>query len=376
MEDKFILSSERFANSPTVDYYKTIQLKNKTKTILNDENVTNIELSELANIERENSYKYRLLGSINYFSLLNNLKNNYTEIQDFFVRYNGGVNPKNIFNSFKIYVTKKSTEYVSFNNDLYKETYEIISELKDINIYNCGFSRNIFNEQTYLFNFNITLDLKDQKDYFNKPITELFLFFDYQLDISKNETVLSKDFNSTSKENKNLTITKTTNSNYDLNDLIVSNLIKKEDNDFDEKIINEQEYKIKYNIGSRVVQFKYNPFIKIKLRDYNDAIYNGNLKVNSTNTFNIPDYAKLFGDVSDENVLWKEILPHGFIDPITDLGVNHPFINGVHYVYTNNVFSITPDFSNLETEIIFKKQLLQGYTNDLYILNENPNEKC
>lgn len=376
MEDKFILSSERFANSPTVDYYKTIQLKNKTKTILNDENVTNIELSELANIERENSYKYRLLGSINYFSLLNNLKNNYTEIQDFFVRYNGGVNPKNIFNSFKIYVTKKSTEYVSFNNDLYKETYEIISELKDINIYNCGFSRNIFNEQTYLFNFNITLDLKDQKDYFNKPITELFLFFDYQLDISKNETVLSKDFNSTSKENKNLTITKTTNSNYELNDLIVSNLIKKEDNDFDEKIINEQEYKIKYNIGSSVVQFKYNPFLKIKLRDYNDAIYNGNLKVNSTNTFNIPDYAKLFGDVSDENVLWKEILPHGFIDPITDLGVNHPFINGVHYVYTNNVFSITPDFSNLETEIIFKKQLLQGYTNDLYILNENPNEKC
>lgn len=376
MEDKFILSSERFANSPTVDYYKTIQLKNKTKTILNDENVTNIELSELANIERENSYKYRLLGSINYFSLLNNLKNNYTEIQDFFVRYNGGVNPKNIFNSFKIYVTKKSTEYVSFNNDLYKETYEIISELKDINIYNCGFSRNIFNEQTYLFNFNITLDLKDQKDYFNKPITELFLFFDYQLDISKNETVLSKDFNSTSKENKNLTITKTTNSNYELNDLILSNLIKKEDNDFDEKIINEQEYKIKYNIGSSVVQFKYNPFLKIKLRDYNDAIYNGNLKVNSTNTFNIPDYAKLFGDVSDENVLWKEILPHGFIDPITDLGVNHPFINGVHYVYTNNVFSITPDFSNLETEIIFKKQLLQGYTNDLYILNENPNEKC
>lgn len=376
MEEKFILSTERFSDAPGVDYYKTIEFKNKTKFLLNDENITNIDLSDLFNIERENSYNYRLLGTINYLSLLNNLNSNYTQVQDFFSKYNGGNNPKNIYNSFKIYLLKKSDAYVSLGNNLYKEMYDVITEITDITLYNCGFAKNIFSDNIYLYNFNIDVNVKDIKDYFNKPITELYLYFDYQLDISKNEVLYSKDFNSISSETKNLTITRTTNTSHEIDDLIIANLIRKKDTDFDETIINQQEYKIKYTLNSTSLQFKYNPLIKIKLRDYNNVAYYGNINSNTKNLITIPDYAKTVGNPSDGNVIWKEILPHGFIDPITNLGVNFPFVNGCHYVFTNNIISISPDLSDFNTDVVFSKQKISGYRNDLYVLNENPDNKC
>jgi len=263
MKEKFILSTKRYANSPSVDYYKTIELKAKSKFLLNDENISNVDLSDLFNIERENSYNYRLLGTINYVSLLNNLNNNYSKIQDFFIKYNGGNNPKNIYNSFKIYLLKKSDSYISLGNNLYKERFEVISEINDISLYNCGFSKNIFNENIYLYNFNLDFNLKDSVDYFNKPTTEVYLYFDYQLDVSKNEVLFSKDFNSISNENKFISVSATTNTTYEINDLVISNLIRKTDTDFDETIVNEQEYTIKYTLNSNILQFKYNPFIMV-----------------------------------------------------------------------------------------------------------------
>jgi hypothetical protein len=376
MKEKFILSTDRYANAPSVDYYKTIELKNKTKFLLNDENITNINLSELFNIERENSYNYRLLGTINYLSLINNLNSNYSQVQDFFVRYNGGNNPKNIYNSFKIYVLKKSDSYISLGNDLYKERYDIITEINDITLYNCGFSKNIFNESVYLYNFNIDINVKDIKDYFNKPITDVYLYFDYQLDTSKNEILFSKDYNSVSNDTKNLVVTRSTNINHNIDDLVIGNLVRRKDNEFEETIINQQEYIIKYTLNTNILQFKYNPFIKIKLRDYNDVTYFGNKNGNTKNMITIPDYAKTVGNPTNGNVIWKELLPHGFIDPITNLGVNFPFVNGSHYVFTNNILSITPDLNNPNTGTIFNNQKLNGFRNDLFILNENPDNKC
>lgn len=376
MKDKFILSTERFSNAPSVEYFKQIKLENKTKFLLNEDFITNINLSDLANKEREESFKYRLIGSINYLSLLNNIKSDYSDIKDFFYRYDGGNNPKNIFNSFKIYLLKKSDSYTSLGNNLYKERYEIISELKDINLYNCGFSKNIFNEQTYLFNYNIDIDVKDQVDYFNKPITELYLYFDYQLETSKGEVLLSKDYNNLSNETKFITVTRTSNEEYELNDLIISNLVKRGDQDFDEIIVNEQEYRIRYSFNGNQLQFRYNPFIKIKLRDYNDTLYYGNINGNTKNIINIPSYAKFVGDPNLGNVIWKEILPHGFIDPISGLGVNFPFINNVHYVYTDNILAIRPDLTSTPTNLIFNKMNITGFENDLFILNQNPDNKC
>jgi hypothetical protein len=373
---KIILSTKRFVNSPEVDYYQRIQLDSKSKNLLNENTENNIELSELFNQERENSYKYRIIGKFEYLSILNNLKKDYITKNDFFIRYINNSNVKNIFNSFKIYLVYKSDAYVNLGNDKYKETYDIISELSDIQIYNCGFSKNIFNEQNYLYNFNIEFDIKDKTDYFNKPITDVYLYFDYQLDTSKNEILIKKEFNQSSNENNNINVNQTINNNYNINDLITGNLIKKEDDNFDEDIINEQIHKIKMFFGNNEIQFKFNPFIKIKLREYNDTIYFGNINSNTKNIVRIPDYAKPVGDISKGNVIWKELLPHGYIDPISEAGVNHPFINGIHYVYTNNILGIQPDLTNFNTEIIFNKVKLNGFLSDLFILNNPGEEEC
>jgi hypothetical protein len=375
MDKKFILSTKRFANSPEIDYNLNIELKSDYKSISNEEDVTNIDLSELFNIEREKTFKYRLIGKIDYLSIINNLVNNYSKLSDLFIRYHSGTTNKNIFNSFKIYLLKKSDTYISLGNNLYKERYDIIADLSDIQLYNCGFSKNIFFEQNYLFNYNIDIDLEDQKDYFNKPTTELFLYFDYQLNIMKSETLLKKDFNQFSNETNNLTITQINNIDYDIDtDLIIGNLIKREDNQFDEEIINQQIHRIRLEIGSDIIFFKFNPFIKIKIREYNDTVYFGNVNTNTKNIIKIPEYAKFVGNPNEGNVIWKEILPHGFIDPISNLGVNFPFVNGRHYIYTNNVFAIQPDLSDFNTNTIFEKMLIQGYKTDLFILN-NPNQE-
>lgn len=373
MSKKIILSTERFSNSPEVDYFQMIDLKSKSKNILNDTNVNNIDLSELFNQERENSFKYRLIGRIEYLSILNNLKKNYTKISDLFSRYIKNEEVKNIFNTFKVYLVYKSDSYIDLGNNKFKETYNIISELEDFQIYNCGFSTNIFYEQNYLYNFNIDFDLKNIVDYFNKPITEIFLYFDYQIDILKNEVLIKKDYNQFSNQSNNININQTTNTNYSVDDLITGNLVLKEDSEFNEEIINEQIHKIKLIIGNNEIQFKFNPFIKIDLREYNDTIYYGNINGNTKNIVKIPDYAKPVGDITKGNVIWKEILPHGFIDPISGAGFNYPFINGIHYIYTNNIFAIQPDVSNLNTSIIFNKMKLEGFLSDLFILN-NPGD--
>lgn len=377
MYKKFILSTKRFANSPEIDYNFNIELKSNQKSLENPEEVLNINLSDLFNVERERSSKYRLVGKIEYLSILNNLVQNYNNLSDFFIRYDRNENNtnKNIFNSFKIYLLRKSDTYVSLGNNKYKERYEIIGDLSDIQLYNCGFSKNIFYEQNYLFNYNIDVDTENLKDYFNKPITEVFLYFDYQLDISKNEKLLKKDFNQFSNSTTNLTITETTNKTYNPDtDFIIGNLITRGDGDFDETIINEQIHKIKINYNTNeFLTFKFNPFIKIKLKDYNDTVYYGNINGNTKNILNIPDYAKFVGNPDDGNVIWKELLPHGFIDPINGLGVNYPFVNGRHYVYTNNILSIQPDLTDLNTNFVFEKINIQGYQTDLFILN-NPNE--
>lgn len=373
MDNKFILSTKRFANAPEIDYNINIELKSNGKFIDNEEKTNNINLSELFNIERENSFKYRLIGKIDYLSMLNNLKSDYSKITDLFIRYNKNINNKNLFNSFKIYLLKKSDTYISLGDNKYKERYEVIADLSDIQLYNCGFSKNIFFEQNFLFNYNIDIDVENQKDFFNKPITELFLYFDYQLDISKNERLIKKDYNIFSNENNNLLITETTNTSYNINDLIIGNLIKRNNNEFDENVINEQIHKIRLQFANNIIRFQYNPFIKIKLRDYNDTPYFGNRNANTKNIINIPDYAKVVGNEIDGNVIWKEILPHGFVDPITNIGVNFPFINGRHYVYTNNVFSIQPDLTDFNTNSIFEKMNIQGFKRDLFILT-NPDE--
>jgi hypothetical protein len=90
----------------------------------------------------------------------------------------------------------------------------------------------------------------------------------------------------------------------------------------------------------------YQPHFKVKLRELSSYI-------DSTETediINLPENTKYF---ENEGIWkWRELYDHGFIDPEGN-GVNHPFINGIHYVKNDINFYLRNEeyYTNKENEI-------------------------
>ena len=111
-------------------------------------------------------------------SLLNGLKNDYSKFQDFFLPQK--LDNKNILNSFDFYLVRpSSTGYTnisgSTNSLMWKRSFEVIGTPYDFDIYPAAYSNNLFGEQTYIFNFNLDVDISNYYDYFNFQVTDLFL---------------------------------------------------------------------------------------------------------------------------------------------------------------------------------------------------------
>jgi hypothetical protein len=85
------------------------------------------------------------------------------------------------------------------------------------------------------------------------------------------------------------------------------------------------------------IKYKFNPFMEIKIRDYSDFIETGD----PVYTENIPYYAI---DVNGEK-LWRDLLDRGFFEQGSNRGVDYPFINGVHYLYSHLILSVEPDLT-------------------------------
>ena len=59
-------------------------------------------------------------------------------------------------------------------------------------------------------------------------------------------------------------------------------------------------------------------------------------------------------DILNNNTyIWREILPEGYFEPLTNIGVDHPFLNDNHYIFTPTIFSVTPDLNDITTKNIF-----------------------
>ena len=59
----------------------------------------------------------------------------------------------------------------------------------------------------------------------------------------------------------------------------------------------------------------------------------------------IPDYATI---LSTEGMLvWRDINPQGYVEPLTGVGVNYPFFNGRRYLFEPIVFSVPPNLSEV-----------------------------
>lgn len=84
------------------------------------------------------------------------------------------------------------------------------------------------------------------------------------------------------------------------------------------------------DLGSRQEGYMYKPFHRIQIREFSNYIESG-----TVNTVNMPSYAE---KLDDGRYVWRDLMDIGFNGE--NGGVDYPFLNGAHHLYTNNVLSL------------------------------------
>lgn len=372
--NNIILGEKKYIGATTEDNYHKIQLESDFNKISEYDIKKVINLNDVFTSERQSSNMYQIYGSVDIMSILNGLKLDYLSTKDLFIQFNGyDLNNKNIRNSFKFYLLKPATTYYEFDNNRYRRDYEVIATPQEINIIDIGYSRNIFNENKYNIIINKTINLTDSFDGLSLPITDLYLYCEYQLGSNTNgvaEKLYRQEFNNDG------TITRYVElryNNYAIGDIIEGDAISFDINNF---MINEENninYRIQtnliYNGTPRNFYWLYRPFLKINVNTFSDNISKASISGSSyEDIVKIPSFAKPLSE-NNTTYIWRNLNDKGYIDPLTGNGLSSPFVNGKHYIYENFLIKVTPDFSDTYTNDLFKNMKF-----GLESLGTNPND--
>jgi hypothetical protein len=313
------------------DINLNIQINSETKPMPNQDLISILNISDQFNLEREESKKYRISGNVEFLSPFSSIKINPTTLNDLFDLKSGDDNTSTFYNFtdfFDIYLMQPDryelVKGTTNNYDLYLKT---LTTLNDIIVEQAGFSVNIFEEKIYQFINNKIIDLNDviissDDKIINVPITELYLFFKFKY----------SDDNITRTDNFT-----TTYNNIDLNNLLYGTIL------FD---INQFSFtdnsNINYDINLPVLtntstlnlEYVYNPFYKIKLKDYNSEYEVGNIITET----NIPIHASIINDETNNfNSHQKELLTiteYPIFSGTSRLTINDPlFMLPRKYIY-------------------------------------------
>ena len=347
---EILLGSTKNVNSVNVDNYQKIEITNNISEILEYDIRNALSASEIFDAEREANDVYRIYGRIEYLSLLNGLKLNYTKLKDFFLPSG---NSKNIFNSFKFYLLKAaSSGYTEITGSAidYVRYFEVIATPKDFELFNAGYTNNVYGDQVYAYNFNVDFSVGSYVDNFNFPATELFLYAQYIPTQNGIVPPLLETLSGTSWGINGIPLkVAITPTNLINGDRVYGDLIEYSKSNFLQFQLEPQIYYIQtpyvndLNV-QYVLQWKYNPFIPLRLKYFYESINNVNSGTTSyAQSSSIPYYATSMGD---GNYVWRDIIPQGYIDPLTNLGVDYPFINKRRYLFTPIVLDISPDISD------------------------------
>lgn len=276
-KQEILLGSEKNINSVNVDNYKKIEITNNISEI-NEFTVNDVVNSSLAfDIEREENQVYRFYGRIEFLSLLNGLKDSYSDLPDFFTPIYDG-NSKNIINSFDFYLVAPSSDevYENISGTSYQRSFDVISSRLDIEIYNAGFTNNVYGEQVYTFNFKSDFDVSNYFDSLGFPLTEMFIYAQYKPQGSEELlyttwTIGSGLPNKISFHNKNLNVGDIVETNGETSIMDVITYVPAE-------YLQEQNEQQKFYIrtpyddnGTKWLEWTYNPFISLRLR-YLDGV--------------------------------------------------------------------------------------------------------
>ena len=250
-DDKYQLNEEKNVDFVNRNFNRKIELDSKQQTLIEYDIKNVLNVATTFENERQLTNTYRIYGSIEYFSILNGIPTGYTSYLDFFDTQTGIT--KSFLNDFKVYLVKPygfydnnisgQTGFTKLDNNLYIKNFEIITELENFEIFNAGYDKNLFSEQRYSFDFNTDINLTDQYDGLYFPITDLFLYVEYQ---PKNngsgdpETMSGKTYD----DSGNTIITAFTPVPLNVDDVLTGDVIEYDKNGFKQTVINTQEYYI------------------------------------------------------------------------------------------------------------------------------------
>ena len=276
IKQEILLGSEKNINSVNVDNYTKIELFN------NQSRITEFTVNDVVNSteqfdkEREDNQVYRIYGRIEWMSLLNGLKNGYSELVDFFNPQN--TDSKNITNSFDFYLVAPhsgDTYYTISGTNHRRRSFFVLTEKENFEIYNAGFTNNVFGEQVYSFNFKADFDVSEYYDKLGFPLTELFLYAQYK--VIGNEEMSRTRFTSAGNKFKSSLTTKDLHVGDDVENhqgTNIEDVIEYDESAYYQALVEEQTYYIRtrYLDGTyKWLEWKYNPFIPLRLR-YLDGV--------------------------------------------------------------------------------------------------------
>lgn len=345
------------------DSFQKIELSGK-HSLMHEYDARNVlSATELFNIEREENAVYRIYGKIEYLSLLNGLRNNYNLFQHYFTPIFNG-DSKTVDNSFDFYLVRPYTGYTQIGGTImYKRYFQVIATPNEFDLYPIGFANNIYGEQAFAFNFNADFDVSKYFDDFGFPATELFLYAQYKPKTTPPETISNTNWSNTTGVEMVSTFPVAT---LGIGDFVKTNIGEKICDliEYSEALYLQEQYspqtfyiKTRYveNSVTKYLVWKYNPFIPLRLRYFTEQTYEANISGSSyEQTTTIPNYATEY-PAGTGNYVWRNILEQGYIDPLTGIGVDYPFVNKKRYLFANIVLDVIPDLNDAGTLAAFSK---------------------
>lgn len=276
-------------------------------------------------------------------------------------------------------------------SEYYIRKFEVLTEVKDYEVYKSGFETTIFTDQysnkTSLYHFNKDVDIAGLTDNLGRPLTELYTtitrrssyggsdsnsyrgwsnvtsFFDHNknvVTINGIEPSLILETLSFWQNNDN---TSTGTIQYpNIGNKLIGDFVEFNRGELLEKKISDIVYRFRptevdpatTNPNNAIYTtnregYYYYPHNKIEIRKFSQSIQSETQKDDEV----YPSYV-----ISDNNgnFIWRNILNIGFIEPGNN-GIDYPFINGCHYLFNNYSIYIRKqlptgaiDFSVIETE--------------------------
>ena len=148
---EILFGANKNVNSIAVDNYDKFTLENKRNNLLEYDVRNVLSVTEVFEAERQGTEVYRIYGGIEYLSILNGLDENYSELVNFFQPFycTGGTCAfKDIYDSFNFYLVRPFTGYTNIELDesAYIRQFEVIATPDDFDLFNAGYSKNVYNE--------------------------------------------------------------------------------------------------------------------------------------------------------------------------------------------------------------------------------------